>query len=252
MGLAELRELARDGWEIASHSLFHRRLTSLPLSYDDEKADWRYDRDRDVFVADYPWEEVATVICDGHFLKQRHSLAELRASPAGFTYERSRRRLYARPPERGQDDPSLLFGSAQRELAQSRSVLEKNGFEIRSFIVPFSVWPEHLQGLGARYYDYVSSVRPGSNTGASAFLHRFTAFSDRSVAEVIATIEYHLRQGSWCILCFHEVVAEIKNRLDWPVAAFRQLVEWVDAQGIPVDTLSKGGDRLAAGTAAGR
>ncbi len=232
MGVDELRQLADAGWEVASHSLFHRRLPQLPPSYDDEAADWRYDPDSDAFVADCRWEDVGTVVYEKEYLERAPSLERLHEMPSGFVLQPKFARIYARTGDGPKVGGELRLGSAEREIAESRRVLEENGFDIRSFIVPYSMWPDHLHQFGARYYPIVATVRGGPNVARSvtrATLSRFSVNKDRPISEIIKRIKAHSQRQSWSIICFHDIVEEINRNYDWRISEFRQLVEWVAA-----------------------
>jgi hypothetical protein len=243
MGVDELRHLVTEGWEVASHSLFHRRLPLLPPSYADEATEWRYDRAIDAFVADCPWQDVGTVVCGGKYLRRAPSLLHLQEMSAGFTHEPRRNRIYARTGDNSQMNGELLFGSAEREIAESRRPFEENGFEINAFIVPYSMWPDYLHPLASRYYPIVATVRGRSNILGSVSpdsLSRISVNKDRPVREIIGRVEGQLLSNSWSIICFHEIVPEISGTYDWKISQFAELVRWVFSQKTKVCTLSSG------------
>jgi glycosyltransferase involved in cell wall biosynthesis len=242
LGPAELRTLVDRGWEVASHSLFHRHLPLLPASYADETASWQYESAIRAFVTEYTSQEVATVICDGRFLPCRASIEDFQRATEGFLHAAESNRIYARVRTDGDAPPPLLIGSAEREIAQSRQMIERHGFPVESFIVPYSAWPPHLHQLGNHYYKNVAWVTNRLNIEPAGNLFRFSVTKDLSADDVIAQVKHQVECGSWCILCFHQIVREADWQFDWPLSAFQRLVQWVAACGIPVQTLAAGAE----------
>ena len=126
MRLGQLRRLADAGWEIASHSLFHRPLPKLPPAYDDEIAEWRYDAEAEAFVADCRWEDIGTVVHEGKYLARAGSVPEFHTMAAGFAHDPQSAKVYARTGG-SERDVQLRFGSAEREIAESRPTLKPKG-----------------------------------------------------------------------------------------------------------------------------
>src|SRR6185437_2950036 len=81
---ADVRRLAASGWEIASHSLFHCRLSQLPPNYADELADWKRAEEGNIWSARCTWRDVGTVICDGRYLRRLKTAQQVRACASGF------------------------------------------------------------------------------------------------------------------------------------------------------------------------
>ena len=84
MSADDLRDLAEAGWQIASHSLFHRRMCSLPPSYANEITTWRYDGAARAWIGECPWEDVGTIVYGDRCLKRAKSAAELETMADGF------------------------------------------------------------------------------------------------------------------------------------------------------------------------
>src|SRR5512135_523416 len=67
MNVDQARELARNGWEIASHSMTHSRPVQIPKTLEQEIiTGWRSDeQDTDHYQALYDYDRVASLFQDG-------------------------------------------------------------------------------------------------------------------------------------------------------------------------------------------
>jgi hypothetical protein len=247
MRAQDLRYLVATGWEIASHSLFHRRMTLLPLSYQDEAAVWRFDSASGFWVAETQSEDVGTVAYRQQLLRRAKSAQEFNTMPEGFLIEPGNLAVYVKSEEAEFDVDELRLGSAERELAQSRELFRQNGFDTDVFIVPLSTWSPALQAMGAKYYRFVAGGGGRLNTKTSIserFLTRIGTSADVSLEDVIAKLEQQLSHGGWSVIQFHNIAPEMKGKWNWTTSQFESLVEWVHRQGIGVYTLSEAAQRL--------
>jgi hypothetical protein len=245
MPLEEVRALAESGWEIASHSLFHRRMQKLPLTYEDETAlGWR-SRGSGLFTAACPWEDVGTVVEDTTYLPRYNHLRPLIRAKSGFFHDTENRLIYVRPGDGSLLDRRLKLGSMERELRESSLGLRALGFDVQSFIAPFSHWKTEWTPLGMRYYSFIVSVVSGRTNlpGRSARLHRIRTTIDSSAEEQTRAIEDQLDQGGWPILCLHDIVPNPQDWLAWSVSEFERLVEWIAKKGLTACTLAEGARR---------
>lgn len=245
MSLENARTLAASGWEIASHSLFHRRMEKLPPTFADEVlAGWQ-PRGSGVFAAACPWEDVGTVAEDQLYLPRRNSLDALRNTETGFFHDLEQKLIYARPRVASDLDDRLKLGSTERELQGSRAVLEELGFDIQSFILPFSLWREGWGPIAWRHYRFVASVGDRINMpGQRPFLHRIRTRAEVPADHQISKIEKYIEQGGWPILCLHQVCPEPQTPLDWPVSEFERMVDWIASSGLTACTLAEGARRI--------
>jgi hypothetical protein len=245
----DLRYLVEAGWEIASHSLFHRRMSLLPPSYEDEATSWRFDVDADAWAAEARWRDVGTVIYRQRFLRRAKSAEEFTALPEGFLTDESDNKIFVKITETNLIAEELRLGSAERELAQSQELFRDDGFDINGFIIPLSTWSPALHTIGLKYYSYIAGGGRRLNTGATIsdrFLSRIGTGADVSLDDVTATVEAHLSQNSWAIVQFHNLATEMKGKWNWTTGQFENLVKWVSDRKIPVCTLSEGTQWLMA------
>ena len=210
----DLRYLAEAGWEIASHSLFHRRMTLLPPFYQDETASWRFDAAAAAWVADAHWEDVGTVAYRERFLRRARSAQEFNALPEAFLIEPGHPAVYVKTAGAEFAADELRLGSAERELAESREVFRQHGFDTEVFIVPLSNWSPALQEVGKKYYSFVACGGRRLNTRSAVsdrFLARIGTGKDVSVEDILAKIGEQLSHDSWPILLFHNIAPEMKG-----------------------------------------
>ncbi len=249
MGPDDLHYLADAGWEIASHSLFHRRLMLLPPSYEDEIASWHYDNGAGAWAAECRWGDVGTVACDGKFLKRATSAEQFKALSAGFLIYPEKAVIYAKTTEKEFVPDRLRLGSAEREIAESREVFRRNGFDTSVFVVPFSGWSPRLQAIGTKYYPLIAAGGAQFNTRervSGKLLLRFGTGRDVSVQDVITRLEDHLSHNSWGIILLHDLVSEMRGKWKWTISQFESVVKWVSDRGVPVCTLSEGARSMLA------
>jgi hypothetical protein len=244
MSLDNARQLAASGWEIASHSLFHRRMEKLPPAYADEAlTGWRPHR-QGIFTADCPWADVGTVVEDSDYLPRQRTMAPLNNAKTGFFHDPINGKIYVRPRVATDLDSRLKCGSMERELQESRAVLHDQGFDVQSFVVPYSLWREEWDAIGQRHYAFITSVSNRVNLPSQpSVLARIPTRANFSLERQIATIEQHLEQGSWPILCLHDVLPEPLTPLDWPLAKFARLARWIADRRLTACTLVEGARR---------
>jgi hypothetical protein len=243
----DLRYLVEAGWEIASHSLFHRRMTLLPPSYRDEAASWRFDSASGCWIAEARSEDVGTVAYRERDLRRAKSAAEFNAMPEAFLIEPGNPTVCVKCAEAGFAADELRLGSAERELAESREVFRQHGFDTDAFIVPLSTWSSALHEIGIKYYAFIAAGEGQLNTSTSIWnrlLSRIGTGANVSLEDVVAKLEQQLSRGGWPVIQFHNVAPEMRGKWNWTTAQFEGLVKWVYGQGIAVYTLSEAARRL--------
>jgi hypothetical protein len=241
MPLEIVQALAAAGWEIASHSLFHRRMEKLPPTCADEAVTGWSPAGDGIFTAACPWADVGTVVEDTAYLSRCPTFEALGETKLGFFHDVENGLIYVRPRETSDLETRLKLGSMERELQDSRTVLRDSGFEVESFIVPYSLWRQEWGPIARRYYRSILSVRRGLNLpGNRGFLARIPTRADISADAQIEVIKCHIGRGGWPIVCLHHVRPEVLTPLDWPVSEFERLVHWVANSGLTVCTVAEG------------
>jgi len=246
MSVEQVRELAANGWEIASHSLTHSRPIQIPKTYQQEPiSDWHADeKDPNHFQAQYEYERIAGLYQDGQPLKEVENLAQLRAVKGSYWHDQAIAELHVNPPRGG--DPSglnIVAGSYQREMEQSQKMLADLGFDVDTYIAPHNYWTDDVEAMSRRYYKRACTGRDSDNRPASFdpfAIRRFMAHSRDTAQSYIRVIKDHcLEHGGWVVFCIHGVGAST----GWePMAAatLDGISGWVAEQGIPVVTVRQG------------
>ena len=169
MSLENARTLAASGWEMASHSLFHRRMEKLPPTYADEagpdggRAARQCLQRRALGRMLARWSRIRLYLPRCRRLdvagERRNGLLSRSGAEADLCRVRKSRPI---------STSRLKLGSMERELKESRAVLEDLGFDIQSFIVPFSLWREEWERIGRRHYRFIASVSNRVNHARAA------------------------------------------------------------------------------------
>ncbi|MFZ5426854.1 MAG: polysaccharide deacetylase family protein [Thermodesulfobacteriota bacterium] len=246
MTVDQVRELAANGWEIASHSLTHSRPIQIPKTYEQEPvSDWHADQaDANLFQAQYEYERIAGLYQDGQPLKEVENLSQLRSVKGSYWHDQAIAELHVHPLRGG--DPSglgILAGSYQREMEQSKKMLTGLGFDVDTYIAPHNYWTEDVEAISRRYYKRACTGRDSDNRPSSFdpfAIRRFMAHARDSVQSYVRIIKDHcLEYGGWVVFCFHGV----GDKTGWEPVSSETLdgvSSWVAGQSIPVVTIRQG------------
>ncbi len=128
MPLETVRALAAAGWEIASHSLFHRRMEKLPPTCADEGCKDGRRAGYGIFTAACPWADVGTVVEDSAYLPRCPTFAALGAAESGFFHDVENGLIYVRPRAKSDLESRLKLGSMERELQRLSHRSQRFGF----------------------------------------------------------------------------------------------------------------------------
>lgn len=252
MNVEQVRELASRGWEIASHSLTHARPIQIPVSYDQELlSGWRVcDQDPGHYQTQYGYERVAGLYQDGTPLVEVQNLAALGVTEGGYWLDRTIAELHVRPPRTGAPSQlNIAAGSYQREMEQSKTMLQELGFAVDTYIAPHNFWTEDVESLSRQSYARVCTGGDAANSPATFNTHairRFVVHEDDTVRTLTRIIEDHgLARGGWVVFCFHGV----GDKLGWepyPADKLDQLCAWVAREGVPMVTVREGATAMQA------
>lgn len=245
ISIDEAMLLQEKGWEIASHSCYHRHARKLPASLRKEDVfEWRR-QSNGIYVADYPWEHIYGVIDEGKIFREVSDQEVLRKTKSSFFHDVDRKKVYAHTAEIGDGaTANLRVGSFERELRDSRFWLEYYGFKVRSFLVPFSTWPRPFPGVAVRYYSCAATGGKGRNASGNdpMKISRLSMRLEQDVRVILDGISQAIDNGEWVVLLFHRILGEDEGNLkyfDWTIEMFRELVSWVDRSGVAVEPLAK-------------
>lgn len=209
----DLMRLQQAGWEIASHSVSHRRCQDLPGGFGQEVlSDVHPDeRDPSQFVAVYEYPVLAGLLCQDKPLRRAYRRGEVHVSPGTYYYDEAVRSLIVRPFTPQKDAPEIRAVSFEREMRESRERLFALGFHVTSFIAPFNAWTQAMRDMSVRYYAQAVSGGDGANPRQDSDRHwirRYNVLSDVSLAwlEEIVRTEAVEKDG-WVVFCLHGVGA---------------------------------------------
>ncbi len=254
MTIDQLAELESNGWEITSHSKAHPHFSQIPLTYDDEIlfTNWSKLPDKNFTYqsTDYTYKELKLVVENGEPLKRVYSVSRVEEVPGSFYFDATTKTLYVHTSN--SDDPTnyeIRSDSVERELAMSKEDLINMGFDVNSFIVPYSDWHEGMPEIAAKYYDsvgagyhdgYLNDIPPDN----VYWLARRPVLNDITVDEVKSWIQEAIDEDKWLILMFHEI-GDPPADDPWPEGWWseenlKSLVSWVADQDILVVTQQQG------------
>lgn len=257
MTVAQAKELAATGWEIASHSLTHTRPISIPKYYSQEPVTgWSMDTQAShIYQTQYDYDIIAGIYQDGKPLVEVENLEQLEAHPGSFYYDRPIAELHVHPVRGGPpDDLDIRAGSYQRELEQSHQVLTDLGFKISTYVAPYNYWPDDMKETSRYYYSQACTGKDSDNRAATFdpyAIRRFMVHSKDSATALIRLVQENaLEHGGWVIFCFHGVCDSIGWE-PYPVEKLDALSAWIAEQGLPMVTVEQGARimREAAGMA---
>ncbi len=207
----DLARLARAGWEIASHSLSHRRCQDLPGGIGREAVkNARPDPRRPgVYDAVYEYPVLAGFSCDGKPLRRLAARPGKALPPGTYYYDDETRNLFARPFAAASTPPQFRAVSYERELRDSRDRFAAHGLRVTSFVAPFNAWDRFARDLCAKYYAQAVSGGDGPNIRRDAdryWLKRYNILESSSLEEIERIVRTEaVEKDGWVIFCLHGV-----------------------------------------------
>ena len=246
MSVDQAKELAKAGWEIASHSLTHTRPISIPKYYSQEPVSgWSVDaHNPKTYQTQYDYDIIAGIYQDGKQLAEVEKLEHLNLTPGTYYYDRAIAELHVHPWRGGPpEDLDIRAGSYQRELEQSHQILSDQGFKISTYVAPYNYWPDDMKETSRYYYSQACTGKDSDNRVASFdpyAIRRFMVHEKDSPTALIRLLQENaLTHGGWVIFCFHGVGDSIGWE-PYSVEKLDALSAWVAQQGIPMVTVEQG------------
>lgn len=248
LGVRELLDMQSEGWEIASHSMNHARLTSLPLTCEDEPIRMFPGENRgDHRVVDYPGDRVAGVLENGAPLRR------VRSWPNGpkrgtVRLDAQQAALYIAPQDNETDDLRII--SAEREILESADELQAKGFDVQTFVAPNNAWSSELRDIAATRFRFACAGADGTPIPLNLlrdrdllYLHRWSLIWKHPASYYIERMKDVVSQSdAWVIFCVHGLFND-----DAPEAAgydfngreFGKLFDWIIEQNLEVIPISR-------------
>ncbi|WP_169727929.1 polysaccharide deacetylase family protein [Desulfovibrio inopinatus] len=245
LNIDDLKVLAQAGFEIASHGTNHIRPIEAPLTYTAEPLNAvRDSQNTMLWRASYFYPILTDIVQDNHVLSRVQAFSNLKAQAGSYFFDVSIGRIVIHPYP---GERKFRAMSYEREMAQSKMHLEKYGFHISSYIVPYNYWTRKTRDLSLSMYSNVAVGGNRANYKHDADRHalkRFVVHSDHSLQKLSGIIEKDaIQNDGWVIFCLHGV----GDSVGWePISSqtLDALLTWVHQHQVDVVTLQEGSERL--------
>jgi peptidoglycan/xylan/chitin deacetylase (PgdA/CDA1 family) len=246
MDVANVLELQRNGWEVASHGYTHKRPTEIPsYFYEEPLTGWEPDeRLPDVYEIKYPYSLIAELWEDGTPLQSVNSLKEVAKTPGSYYHDTLIGSLhvhtYSLESPKHLDIRSISY---QRELAESRKGLESLGFKVTTYVTPYNYWTPEMRELCKYYYEQAANGGESANFKGTIdrfWLKRYFIHTLGPADEVAKLLKKNvIDKDGWVILCFHGIEDETGWQ-PWSAENLEQLAAWIVQENIKVVTIAEG------------
>jgi len=246
MDTKQIHALQKAGWEVASHSLTHKRPVDIPRFYSEEKCLTLrpVSGQRALFEGKYHYEELAGLIEDGRLLRERSSGRQVRHEPGSYYFDGLIGELIVHPFEpESVAKREIRAISYERELEESKKVLSGMGFHVTTYITPHNYWTPEMSTLSRRFYDQVADGGDDCNRRGQTdrfWLKRFTIHSSDTAEAIIGLVKQHaIQEDGWVIFCMHGIGSELGWE-PWSVEKLAALCAFLKRKAVPVVTVDKG------------
>lgn len=246
MNESQIHELQDAGWEVASHSLTHKRPIDIPKFYAEEKCLlFKPIRGkRALFEAKYKYEELAGLMENGRLLKERSSGKIVQGEPGSYYFDELIGEVIVHPfvPESG-DKQQIRAISYERELEESKKELIERGFRITTYITPHNYWTPEMSNLSKQFYAQVADGGDNFNRKGATdryWLKRFVVHTSDPAEAIIGLVKEHaIRENGWVIFCMHGIGSELGWE-PWDADKLAQLADFLKKRAVPVVTIDQG------------
>jgi peptidoglycan/xylan/chitin deacetylase (PgdA/CDA1 family) len=242
----QLKELEKAGWEIASHSLTHKRPIDIPKFIAEEKCLMLKPvaGHRPLFEAKYKYEELSGLMENGKILRERASGKMVKNEPGSYYFDELIGEVLVHPFEASSAEKQQIVAiSYEREMQASKEFLTEKGFKISTYVTPHNYWTPEMSELSKRFYAQVADGGDSFNRKGSTdryWLKRFVVHTNDPAEAIIGLIKEHaMREDGWVIFCLHGVGSDLGWE-PWDAAKLGQLCDFLKKKAIPVVTIDKG------------
>lgn len=253
MNIEQALEMQKGGWEVASHSLTHKRPIEIPQLYQDEPVrGWTLeDKKLHIYQTNYDYTLISFLLEGDAKLNEYFTWDDLVKQPGSFYFDRVLEELHVRPLQPPADIKKLAIKSCsyEREMELSKKELQNLGFTVNTYITPYNYWTDALKEVSRKYYTYVatgSDDSNGQNDFDAHWIKRVVVHRDTTVNSLIRLIKEHAVQNDkWVVLCLHEVGDGIGWE-PWSAKRFDTFCAWLEKEKIKVVTISEGASLMMA------
>ena len=141
-----------------------------------------------------------------------------------------------------QDLTKLNAAEIDRELSESKNILESQGLVIHNFALPYGAYNDYIINQGARYYQSVRAYELGDNPqGAFPYEVKVrSVVNSTTAAEVADWIAQAQDNNSWAVLVFHTISDSGDDVYYTQADVFADMMRAVADSGIEVVTYNRG------------
>ncbi len=246
MNVEEVLELQRAGWEIASHSVTHKRPTEIPRFYSEEPiTDWYTDDEYPgVYQSKYNYEKISGLLEGDKVLKELGDLNQVRKTPGTFYFDQIIWEVHVHPYKKVSPEKLQVRSiSYQREMEESSKGLEKLGFKVSSYVAPYNYWTTEISDKCKEYYRQAANGKQEANFREKFdrfWLTRFNVRTTAGTGELIRIIQRDaVEKNGWVIFCFHGIEDDLGWE-PWSTESLEQLAMWLRENDIKTVTISEG------------
>lgn len=135
-------------------------------------------------------------------------------------------------------------GDIDAELQDIQGYLNTNGFVrgSKELALPGGVWNETtVMPAVKKYFRTCRTIIPYAETRPPGDLYKlrvFEMFNTTTLANAEAAVDQAVTNKEWLIFVFHKLVAVPAASIEWAIADFQDLVDYVVASGISVKTIT--------------
>ncbi|WP_428569832.1 MAG: polysaccharide deacetylase family protein [Solidesulfovibrio sp. DCME] len=242
----QLRQLQKAGWEIASHSLTHKRPIDIPKFLAEEKCLLlrRVNGQRTLYDAKYKYEELAGLVENGRPLKERSSVKLVKSEPGSYYFDDLIGEVTVHPfdPESAEKQQIRAI-SYERELEESKKVLTGLGFTVNTYVTPHNYWTPEMSALAKRFYSQVADGGDDCNRKGATdryWIKRYVVHANDPAESIIGLVKEHaIRENAWVVFCLHGIGSDLGWE-PWDAAKLDQLAAFLKQKAVPVVTVDQG------------
>jgi len=128
------------------------------------------------------------------------------------------------------------------DLQQSKIILENNGFEIRSFTVPFGYYNGQIREEAMKLYESTRSSNWGTNYFSDLDVYDLRSkwmVNTTSIAEIKSWIEEAENSNGWLIIMHHHIRDDLDREYTLSTNNLGIILQYIDEKNIEVKTISQ-------------
>lgn len=138
--------------------------------------------------------------------------------------------------------PALSATVQEAEMVNSKVWAAANGFKGETFAYPQGFYDDTTLAYARKYFGCARTTHNyHKETGIPSDLYRLrhqTMGNATSIAQAQAMVTAAIANKSWLILTFHKLVTTASSGIEWGIADFATLVDFVKTNGIAVRTVA--------------